>query len=67
MTALGARQVVTSLVGEAQSDVGLLMLGGFRQPFEAGIERAWAGGFTLIAIVLILSIIARVIARRSQL
>jgi phosphate transport system permease protein len=67
MTALGARQVVTALVGEAQSDVGLLMLGGFRQPFDAGIERAWAGGFTLIAIVLILSIIARMIARRSQL
>ncbi len=67
MTALGARQVVTQLTGAPQSDVGLLMLGGFRQPFDAGIERAWAGGFTLIAIVLILSIVARAIARRSQL
>lgn len=66
MTALGARQVVTSLTGAPQGDIGLLMLDGFRQPFAPGIERAWAGGFTLIAIVLIMSIIARLIARRSQ-
>ena len=66
LTALGARQVVTALVGEPQADVGLLMLDGLRQPFEAGIQRAWAGGFTLIMIVLVLSILARVIARRSQ-
>lgn len=66
LTALGARQVITALVGEPQADIGLLMLDGFRQPFEAGIERAWAGGFTLIVIVLVLSIVARVIANRSQ-
>lgn len=67
MTALGARQVITSLTGAPQADVGLLMLGGFRQPFDAGIERAWAGGLTLIAVVLIMSLLARVIQRRSQL
>jgi phosphate transport system permease protein len=66
MTALGAREVITRLTGAPQADVGLLMLDGFRQPFAPGIERAWAGGFTLMAIVLIMSIIARVIARRSQ-
>ncbi len=66
LTALGARRVVTSLFGQPQADVGLLMLDGFRQPFEAGIERAWAGGFTLIVIVLVMSIMARLIARRSQ-
>jgi len=66
MTALGARQIITSFTGAPQADVGLLMLDGFRQPFAPGIERAWGGGFALIAIVLVLSIVARTIARRSQ-
>jgi phosphate transport system permease protein len=66
MTALGARQVVLALTDAPQADIGLLMLSGFRQPFAPGIERAWAGGFTLIAIVLIMSIVARLVARRSQ-
>jgi phosphate transport system permease protein len=64
MTALGARQIVTSLTGEPQGDVGLLMLDGFRQPFAEGIERAWAGGLTLILITLSMSIVARVIAAK---
>jgi phosphate transport system permease protein len=67
LTALGARQVVTALFGEPQADVGLLMLDGFRQPFEAGIERAWSGGLTLILIVLVLSVVARLISCRSRL
>lgn len=66
LTALGAREVVLALTGRAQADIGLLMVDGFTQPFEAGIERAWAGGFTLIAIVLVLTIIARVVSARSQ-
>ena len=66
LTALGARQVVTALVGQPQADIGLLMLDGFRQPFDAGIERAWAGGLTLIIVVLLLSVLARLVARRSQ-
>lgn len=66
LTALGAREVVTRLWGAPQADVGLLMVDGFTQPFEAGITRAWAGGFTLIAIVFLLSVIARLIASRSH-
>lgn len=66
LTALGAREVITALWGAPQADVGLLMVDGFTQPFEAGIERAWAGGFTLIAIVLVLSIVARIVARRRR-
>ncbi len=66
LTALGAREVVLRLTGAPQADIGLLMLDGFRQPFEGGIQRAWAGGFTLILITLGLSIIARALARRSQ-
>lgn len=66
LTALGAREIVTALWGSPQADIGLLMISGFRQPFEGGIERAWAGGFTLITIVLVLSILARFIGRRAQ-
>ncbi len=66
LTALGAREVIGALWGRPQADIGLLMVDGFNQPFEGGIQRAWAGGFTLIAIVLILSVIARLIARRAQ-
>jgi phosphate transport system permease protein len=66
MTALGAHTIVWRLTGAPQADVGLLMLDGFRQPFAPGIERAWGGGFALIVIVLVLSIVARTIARRSQ-
>ena len=66
LTALGAREVTYALWGAPQSDVGLLMLDGLRQPFDAGIQRAWAGGLTLIIITLAMAIIARLIARRSQ-
>ena len=66
LTALGAREVVLRLTGAPQADIGLLMLDGFRQPFDGGIQRAWAGGFTLILITLGLSVIARALARRSQ-
>lgn len=66
LTALGAREVIGALWGAPQADIGLLMVDGFTQPFDPGIERAWAGGFTLIAIVLLLSIIARFVASRSQ-
>lgn len=66
LTALGAREVIGALWGRPQADIGLLMVDGFNQPFDGGIQRAWAGGFTLIAIVLILSVIARLVARRAQ-
>ena len=66
ITALGAREVVWSLTGSPQADIGLLMKDGFTQPFEAGIQRAWAGGFALILIVLVVSMLAKLIARRSK-
>ncbi len=44
----------------------LLIFEGARLPFEAAQARAWAGALELIAIVLLLTIIARYIASRSQ-
>lgn len=66
LTALGARAVVTAVQGAPQASVGLLMLDGMTQPFEPGIERAWAGGLTLIALVLALTVAARLISARQQ-
>lgn len=67
LTALGTRTIVTGLqTGDGQADVGLLMLDGLTQPFEPGIQRAWAGGLTLIVIVLVFTVIARTIATRRQ-
>ncbi len=66
LTALGARQVVTAFQGTPQADIGLLMTDGFSQPFEPGIERAWAGGLTLIIVTLLLTITARFIAARRK-
>ena len=66
LTAFGARQVVTAFQGTPQADVGLLMMDGFSQPFAEGIERAWAGGLTLIVITLLLTITARLISSRMK-
>ncbi len=66
LTAFGARQVVTAFQGTPQADIGLLMKDGFSQPFAEGIERAWAGGLTLIAMTLVLTITARFIASRGR-
>jgi len=67
LTAFGARTIVTALQdGRGQADVGILMADGMSQPFDAGLERAWAGGLMLVVIVLALTVIARLINRRSQ-
>ncbi|QBI21160.1 phosphate ABC transporter permease PstA [Egibacter rhizosphaerae] len=67
LTAFGARTIVTAFQGgNGQADVGILMTDGMSQPFEEGIERAWAGGLMLVVIVLSLTVIARLINQRSQ-
>jgi phosphate transport system permease protein len=67
LTALGAREIVTGLqTGTGQADVGLLMIDGLSQPFQPGIDRAWAGGLTLIVVVLVFNVLARTIAQRRR-
>lgn len=67
MTALGSMYLVTKLVGTPISSLTLLIYGGAGQPFDAAIARAWAGALELLAVVLILTIIARVLSSRSKL
>ncbi len=66
-TALGARQVVLALTGVPQGALPLQILDEGRLGVEAAVQRAWAGSLTLMAMVLIFTIVARYVARRTQL
>jgi len=65
LTAFGTPYLVTALTGEPQTALPLLIYEGARLPFEAAQQRAWAGALELVTIVLLLTILARVIARRG--
>lgn len=64
MTALGSVQLVSSWTNPI-SALPLYIYAGARNPFPAGQERAFAASLELVAIVLILTIIARWFASRQ--
>jgi phosphate transport system permease protein len=66
LTALGSLQLVTALTGTAQSSITLLIYSGAKQPFDAGKERAWAGALLLLAMVFLLTLLARLITARAR-
>lgn len=66
LTALGSLQLVTALSGTAQSSITLLIYSGAKQPFDAGKERAWAGALLLLAMVFLLTFIARWITAKAR-
>jgi phosphate transport system permease protein len=66
LTALGAFTIVPELVGSPQSALPLLIYGEARGPYEAAHARAWAGSLELMLIVLLLTVVARTISRRSE-
>lgn len=66
LTAFGTSYLVTDLLGRAQTALPLLIFEQARQPFEAAQGRAWAGALELVALVLILTIVARWIGGRSR-
>lgn len=67
LTALGAMSVVTAVQGTPQSSLTLLIYDGATQPFAAGQQRAWAGALLLLAIVFVMTALARLIGSRSPL
>ncbi|MFO7960323.1 MAG: phosphate ABC transporter permease PstA [Nitriliruptoraceae bacterium] len=67
LTALGGRQLVLELTGRPQTALPLQILDDARGAFEPAIGRAWAGALTLMLLVLLFTVIARLIGRRSQL
>lgn len=66
LTAFGAFEIVTELIGSPQSAIPLIIFNEARGPFEPAHARAWAGALELMILVLLLTLIARTIARRSQ-
>lgn len=66
LTAFGTPYLVTSLVGEPQTALPLLIFEGARLPFEASQARAWAGALQLVGVVLILTFLARLIGGRNK-
>lgn len=66
LTALGAFTIVPELLGQPQSALPLIIYNEARGPFEPAHARAWAGALELMLLVLILTVIARTISRRSQ-
>lgn len=67
LTALGANVLVTELTGRPQTSLTLQILDEARLALPAAVERAWAGSLTLIVLVLVFTIGARVLSRRGQL
>ncbi len=66
LTALAAQSVVLDFQGNGQTALPLLIFREARGAFEAGQQRAWAGALELMALVLLLTIIARTIGGRSR-
>lgn len=66
LTALAAQSVVLDFQGGGQTALPLLIFREARGAFEAGQQRAWAGALELMALVLLLTVIARTIGARSR-
>ena len=67
LTALGANTVVSSLQGQAQSSLTLLIFRGARSASDVAIAKAWAGALELMLLVLLITLVARfVTGRRSR-
>lgn len=66
LTAFGTPYLVTALTGTAQTALPMLIFEGARLPFEAAQARAWAGALELVALVLILTFVARLVGARNR-
>jgi phosphate transport system permease protein len=64
LTALAAQSVVLDFQGGGQTALPLLIFREARGAFEAGQQRAWAGALELMALVLVLTVVARLLGAR---
>jgi phosphate transport system permease protein len=67
LTAFGFDAIRRSPFEGPQSGLPLFVFSQASSAFDVAIRRAWAGALTLIAIVLALTIVARLVAARTQL
>jgi phosphate transport system permease protein len=66
LTALGAFTIVPELLGSPQAALPLIIFNEARGPFEPAHARAWAGALELMVMVLLLTVIAHAIGRKTQ-
>lgn len=66
LTAFGNVNIVTDLFNVAIGALTLQIYNGARQPFPPGVERAWGGALALLAIILILTVLARWVGSRAK-
>ena len=66
LTAFGYDAIRNSPFEGPQSGLPLFVFAQAGSAFDVAVQRAWAGALTLIAIVLALTVIARVVAARTQ-
>lgn len=64
LTALGSFTTTLVLVGERQASLPQLIHQSAVQPFAPGIARAWGGALCLLAITLLFTVAARLVAAR---
>lgn len=67
LTAFGFDAIKASPVSGPQSGLPLYVFAQASSAFDVAVRRAWAGALTLIVVVLILTVVARVLTRRGQL
>jgi phosphate transport system permease protein len=66
LTAFGTQNVNTNPFHGAQSALPLFVFQEAQSAFVVNVDRAWAGALTLIVIVMLLNVIARLIAGRRH-
>jgi phosphate transport system permease protein len=67
LTAFGFDAIRTNPLSGPQSGLPLFVFTQAGSAFAVAVNRAWAGALTLIAIVLLLTVIARLLTRRNRL
>jgi len=67
LTAFGFDAIRTNPFNGPQSGLPLYVFAQAGSSFDVAINRAWAGALTLIVIVLVLTIAARLLTRRNRL
>ena len=67
LTAFGFDAINTNAFKGAQSALPLFVFRQVSSPYAPAVQRAWAGALTLIAVVLLLTVLARLLTRRNQL
>jgi phosphate transport system permease protein len=67
LTAFGFDSIHTNPFHGPQSSLPLFVFSQASSAFDTAIDRAWAGALTLIGVVLVLTVIARVLTSRNRL